>query len=121
MVNRGKIYGYVAMAFFMFWICGITSILLDVDHIWSLFKAAEPINIGIEYGRPFHNIILYFIFSFIAGIILTPLVSRYCARIELNLTLRSTLIWLMINICTFIFLFWFCQNYAYRWIVKLIR
>jgi len=108
------------MALFMFWIFGISSVLIDADHLWAFFHWIPPIDIGPTSARCLHNPIFYCILSGIASIIVAPFINGYVAKIRHNLIRKKLYLLIFLDVGTFVFLYWFCETYAYRIIMHLL-
>ncbi len=65
---------FVSYALFLFWIFGLMSVLLDLDHLWKLYGYTPPINLTNWYGRPLHNSIVYLFVSGICSIVFLTLI-----------------------------------------------
>jgi hypothetical protein len=54
-------YGEIAYTLFVFWVCGSLSVLVDIDHIWTILERVSPIRFSESYGRPFHTRIVFIV------------------------------------------------------------
>ncbi|MFW9888138.1 MAG: hypothetical protein ACFFER_08150 [Candidatus Thorarchaeota archaeon] len=57
-------------AFLCFWLTGLSSALLDLDHSWKYFGMEEPFNLTGWFGRPLHHPVVLLLVSLILGGIL---------------------------------------------------
>jgi hypothetical protein len=53
----------------IFGICGIVSVLADLDHIWKILGLEEPINLTYYPGRALHTTLVFILYGCIAGCI----------------------------------------------------
>lgn len=60
-------------AFLCFWLAGLSSALLDLDHSWKYFRMEEPFNLTGWFGRPLHHPVVLLLVSLIFGVILVAL------------------------------------------------
>jgi len=60
-------------AFLCFWLTGLSSALLDLDHIWKYFGMEEPFNLTGWFGRPLHHPMVLLLVSIILGGVLVAL------------------------------------------------
>jgi len=51
--------GIIIYTLFVFWVCGIVSVFIDIDHIFVLIGRKSPIKLSESYGRPFHSRIVF--------------------------------------------------------------
>ena len=56
-----------------FWVIGLSSALLDLDHTWSYLGLEEPINFTGWSGRPLHHPVVLLLVSVFLGILLVSL------------------------------------------------
>ena len=56
-----------------FWVIGLSSALLDLDHTWSYLGFEEPINLTGWPGRPLHHPVVLLLVSVLLGIVLVSL------------------------------------------------
>ncbi len=56
-----------------FWVIGLSSALLDLDHTWSYLGFEEPINLTGWPGRPLHHPVVLLLVSVLLGILLVSL------------------------------------------------
>lgn len=66
---------WTSCAFYIFLICGAVGVLVDLDHIWSMFGILEPITFTGWYSRPFHTALIFIMVGFIASGIITALTN----------------------------------------------
>jgi len=64
---------WIIGAFYIFFVCGIVGVLIDLDHIWSIFGVPEPITFTGWYSRPFHTALIFILVGFIASGFITAL------------------------------------------------
>ena len=62
---------WASCAFYIFLICGFVGILVDLDHIWSVFGIPEPITFTGWYSRPFHTALIFILVGLIASGVIT--------------------------------------------------
>ena len=58
---------------FGFWVIGLSSALLDLDHTWTYLGFEEPINLTGWHGRPLHHPVVLLLVSVLLGILLVSL------------------------------------------------
>lgn len=68
---------FIARAFSMFWFGGIISVLVDVDHVWSILGLEEPYSLTGIYGRPFHHPVAYLLLGIICGVLVATSITRW--------------------------------------------
>lgn len=51
--------GWILYALFVFWISGVISVLIDIDHIFVLTGRKPPIKFSDTYGRPLHSRVIF--------------------------------------------------------------
>jgi len=56
-----------------FWVIGLSSALLDLDHTWSYLGLEEPFNLTGWSGRPLHHPVVLLLVSVLLGIVLVSL------------------------------------------------
>ena len=56
-----------------FWVVGLSSALVDLDHSWIYLSLEEPINLTGWPGRPFHHPLVLLLVSVVLGIVLVSL------------------------------------------------
>jgi len=56
-----------------FWVVGLSSALVDLDHSWIYLSLEEPINLTGWPGRPFHHPVVLLLVSLVFGVILVAL------------------------------------------------
>ena len=71
--------------FSLFVILGMYSILLDVDHFFSIFGLEEPWNFSGWYGRPFHTILCFIVIMLIVVCIYVTPTNGSTLAIKLGL------------------------------------
>ena len=64
---------WAVCALYIFCICGIVGILIDLDHIWDIFGLQAPINFSGWNSRPFHTPLVFVMAGLIASGIITAL------------------------------------------------
>lgn len=73
--------GGLTYALFVFWVCGSFSVLLDLDHIWTLFKRVCPVRLSESYGRPLHTRVVFSLVSCLVGIVVVTFANGLYAGI----------------------------------------
>lgn len=68
---------FIAYTLFVFWVAGIISILVDVDHIWTLCKRVCPVRFSDSYGRPFHTNTIFVVVAIIGSILVVTFVDGF--------------------------------------------
>jgi len=66
-------YGAISYTLFVFWICGSFSVLLDIDHLWTIFKRISPIRFSESYGRPLHTRMVFIVVSCVVSLCVVTL------------------------------------------------
>lgn len=65
-----------ADALHVFWIVGIGSVLLDLDHLWKVLGLEAPISFTYFAGRDFHTPLIFIITGCFFGIVFTAYALR---------------------------------------------
>ena len=65
----------VARTLLVFWVAGILSVLVDLDHFWKYSGLEEPFNLTGWIGRPFHHPMVYMLLGILCGVLVVALVD----------------------------------------------
>lgn len=65
---------FISYALFLFWVFGLMSVLLDLDHLWKLYGYNPPVNLTDWDGRPLHDSIVCLIVSGICSVVFLALI-----------------------------------------------
>jgi hypothetical protein len=61
---------------FVFGICGLVGVLVDLDHIWKICGMAEPFSLTWFVGRALHTTLVFILYGVIAGSIAYAYANR---------------------------------------------
>ena len=82
----------LSKALFIFWVCGIYSVLLDMDHIWILLGRREPVNFTHWPGRCLHHPIVFLLLSIVSGCLIFPSIFGFYVQIPGQIGELATLL-----------------------------
>ena len=109
------IIGIITYALFVFWVCGGISVLIDSDHILSLFGRKPPFKLSESYGRPLHTRIVFVLASFFVSIIVVSYVYGLYQRILLRLGEGEVLLLMIaLNIFTYYIVKYLGNKFLWR-------
>ena len=74
----------VARALLVFWSCGIVSVLVDLDHIWSRLGLEEPFNLTGWIGRPLHHPVAFVLLGIICGVLTVALINGWNVHVPVR-------------------------------------
>ena len=81
-VNKNKLVAYTLLDF---WLAGSSSVLVDLDHVWSyIFHEKPPINFTGWDGRPFHHPLIFLLYAVIFSCIALAFISRWNVSVPLR-------------------------------------
>lgn len=67
----------VARALSVFWIAGCLSVLVDLDHLWSILGLEEPFNLTGWPSRPLHHPVVFVLYAIICGLLVVALINGW--------------------------------------------
>jgi hypothetical protein len=94
---------FINISLFIFWISGIISVLVDMDHIWRIMGRKPPINYSKWNGRPLHTSIVFFCIAILCGFFVCTFVLRFYVQMATTMGELGILgVLCYLNIGTFI-------------------
>ena len=75
-INRRLLFERCRDTLFIFGICGLVGILVDLDHIWKILELEEPFTLTWFVGRAFHTTLVFILYGVIAGCITYAYANR---------------------------------------------
>lgn len=75
--NMGRLlYQRIRDALFIFGVCGLSGILVDLDHVWNVLGMEEPFTLTGFPGRCLHTTLVFILYAVIAGSIINAYAHR---------------------------------------------
>lgn len=108
-------FGIIAYSLFIFWMCGIISILIDCDHIFCLIGRKPCIKFSESYGRPFHTRTIFILVAFFVSIFVVSYVYGFYRGILFGIGEREVLLLMIsLNLITYFGSKYLGSKFMYR-------
>ena len=75
-ITRRTLFERCRDTLFVFGFCGVTGVLVDLDHIWKIFGMAEPFSLTWFVGRALHTTLVFILYGVVAGSVANAYANR---------------------------------------------